>query len=168
MNRKKQTVTQVLVPVGGGLLVFALLWLLENVWIGLAFGLVWAVASFFYLRTHYGVGDQALEKLHTLLEGETPVAEGMAGVLTRDNKELAGAYAVTTTRFLFDRGTSEEPEAEVCLAFTDIEDIKAQGRYLQLVDNGGDTYDFKLPLHSDLALLLGQLWRQSREEETPE
>lgn len=165
MNRKKRSATQILVPVGGGLLVFVLLWLMENIWVGLGFGLVWALASFFYLRTHYGVGDQAAEKLHTLLAGEPLVDEGMASVLTKDNKELAGAYVVTNTKFVFDRGTSEEPAAEVCLDFAELKDIKAQGRYLQLVDNKGDTYDFKLPLHSDLALLLGQLWRKSRQEE---
>jgi hypothetical protein len=152
-------------PLGGGAVLFVLFWLLQGFWPGFITALVWAGASFLYLRTHYKITGQAARKLQSLMGDEKALCGGTAYVLTKDNKELTGAYAVTKTQFWFDRGVEDEEapeEAELCLDFADVADIKVDGRYLQLAMEGGEKFDFRVPQLAQLLPCLKQAFGQSR------
>lgn len=153
------------VPLGGGVVLLAAFWLLQGFWPGLFTALVWAGASFLYLRTHYKATGQAAQKLQGLMKDEKVQCGGPAYVLTKDNKELTGAFAVTQTQFWFDRGVEDEEapeEAELCLDFADVADIKVDGKYLQLAMESGKKFDFRVPQLAQLLPYLRDGFEQSR------
>lgn len=135
----KNKYTIIITSLGSGIFIFVLMYLFENLAVGIIGGLIATISSFLFMLNAFNKGYTAIENLKVKLSDQIIEYIDIASLMVA-NKELIGALAITDMQIIF----STNIEITLQFSYNEIKHVSNSKGFLLIIDTNGQTYRFKV------------------------